>query len=72
MVLLNIISFFSPVLYSNVAVGVVWSDVPTPGRLQSFHQGAGTVELCFFGGALDIIVAPLCYKKDTLLCNLIL
>lgn len=45
---------------SNVPVGVLCSDVPTPGRLQSFHLGIGTAEGFL---ALDIIVAPLCYKR---------
>lgn len=68
MVLLNIMSF-SPSFDSNVPVGVLCSDVPTPGRLQSLHQGLGTAEGFL---ALDIIVDPLCYKEDTLLYNLIL
>lgn len=65
MVLLHIM-FIPPSLDSTVPVGVWCSVQPTPGSLQEFSSGNRN------SLALDIIVAPLCYKEDTLLRSLIL
>lgn len=59
--MLSLFYFFHSSFDSNVPVGVLWSDVPTPGRL-SFHRGIGTSEDFL---ALDVIVALRCYKEDT-------
>lgn len=79
-VLLNVISFFLNYLFnfpcfeSNVAVSVLCSDVPAPGRRHSFHWGNKNCwgSSSFFFLVLGIFVAPLWYKEDTWLDNLIL
>lgn len=51
MVLLKCFLSFTPrpLTQMFVPVGVLCSDVPTPARLQSFHQGIGTAEGFFWG-----------------------
>lgn len=48
---------------SNVPVGVLWSDVPTPGRLQGFHRGPGAAE-SFIGTGYNC--GSSLFKKRTL------